>query len=45
MKKIEINLDELNYLREKYKNANKDLQKYYDLKHIQEELDKLLNEK
>jgi len=42
--KININFDEFELLEEKHKESNEILRRYYDLRKIRENLDKLLNE-
>jgi hypothetical protein len=42
MNKIEISLDELRYLKQKHKEANEMLSKYYDINKLREEIEYLM---
>lgn len=44
MAKINFNLDELKYLKKKYKSSGKKLKEYYDFDKIKKELEEFFNE-
>ena len=43
--KININFEEFELLEEKHRESNKILKRYYNLRRVREDIDKLLNEK